>query len=131
MEVQKLKARLPSGREVGLVEALSFCYDISDTDFQILRALINLGPKTEDDLASVLKLSKASINRSVNKLISIGFVERVKDQGSKGGRPRYIYKAVDSDFLVEKMSKDFEYCAKLFSALTPSELKSFQKASGT
>ncbi len=42
MEVQKLKARLPSGREVGLVEALSFCYDISDTDFQILKALINM-----------------------------------------------------------------------------------------
>ncbi|MEM2662905.1 MAG: HTH-type transcriptional regulator Lrs14 [Metallosphaera sp.] len=110
-----------------MVEALSFCYDISDTDFQILKALINMGPKTEDDLASVLKLSKASINRSVNKLISIGFVERVKDQGSKGGRPRYIYKAVDAEALTDKIAKDFEYCAQLFSGLTPAELKSFPK----
>lgn len=123
MEVQKLKVRLPSGKEVGLVEALSFCYDISDTDFQVLLALVNYGEKTEDELAAALKLSKASINRSVNKLISIGFVERVKDQSTKGGRPRYIYKALAPDLLVTKIAKDFEYCAKLFSEITPHEIK--------
>lgn len=122
MEVEKLKARLPSGKEVGLIEALSFCYDVSDTDFVVLKTLINSGEKTEDELASVLKLSKASINRSVNKLISIGFVERVKDQNSKGGRPRYIYKPLDVNSLTEKISKDFEYCAKLFGEITPKEL---------
>jgi predicted transcriptional regulator len=122
MEVEKLKARLPSGKEVGLIEALSFCYDISDTDFVVLKTLINSGEKTEDELASALKLSKASINRSVNKLISIGFVERVKDQNSKGGRPRYIYKSLDVSALTEKVSRDFEYCAKLFGEITPKEL---------
>ncbi|ARM76655.1 HTH-type transcriptional regulator Lrs14 [Acidianus manzaensis] len=123
MEVQKLKVRLPSGKEVGLVEALSFCYDISDTDFQVLLALVNYGEKTEDDLASSLRLSKASVNRSVNKLISTGFIERVKDQNSKGGRPRYIYRALDADTLASKIAKDFEYCAKLFGEITPAEIK--------
>ncbi|MBW9140470.1 MAG: MarR family transcriptional regulator [Candidatus Aramenus sp.] len=122
MEVEKLKVRLPSGKEVGLIEALSFCYDISDTDFLVLKTLINAGEKTEDELASLLKLSKASINRSVNKLISVGFVERVKDQNSKGGRPRYIYKPLDPTLITQKIAKDFDYCAKLFGSIVPSEL---------
>lgn len=102
MEVQKLKVRLPSGKEVGLLDALLFCYDVSDTDFKVLKELITNGPKNEDDLASSLKLSKASVNRSLNKLLSIGFVQRMKDQSSKGGRPRFIYTAVNSEELVEK-----------------------------
>ena len=123
MEVQKLKVRLPSGKEVGLLDALLFCYDISDTDFKVLKELIKNGPKNEDELASSLKLSKASVNRSLNKLLSIGFVQRMKDQSSKGGRPRFIYTAINPDELVEKISKDFEYCAKIFISITPAELK--------
>ncbi|NON61175.1 HTH-type transcriptional regulator Lrs14 [Acidianus sp. RZ1] len=124
MEVQKLKVRLPSGKEVGLVEALGFCYDVSDTDFQVLLTLTSGGPKTEDELSASLKLSKASVNRSVNKLISIGFIERAKDQNSKGGRPRYIYKSIDPELMVSKIGKDFEYCAKLFGDLAHVEIKS-------
>jgi predicted transcriptional regulator len=117
VELETKKVKLPSGREMGLVEALNFCYDISDTDFQVLKLLLGAGTKTEDELAETLKLSKASINRSVNKLISIGFVERLKDTSSKGGRPRYLYKAIDVDKLIDKITKDFNYCAELFSGL--------------
>jgi len=117
------RVRLPSGKEVGLVEALSFCYDLSDTDFQVLKALLNSDGKNEDMLAEQLKLSKASINRSVNKLVSLGFVERMKDSSSKGGRPRYIYKAVPTERLMEKITNDFKRCAELFSSILPKELE--------
>jgi predicted transcriptional regulator len=123
MEVQKFKVRLPSGKEVGLLDALLFCYDISDTDFKVLKELIKKGPKNEDELAAELKLSKASVNRSLNKLLSIGFVQRMKDQSSKGGRPRFIYSAISSDEIVNKITRDFEYCAKIFISITPAELK--------
>lgn len=122
MELEVTKIRLPSGKEVGIIEALSFCYDISDTDFQVLKVLLNSEGKNEDSLAEMLKLSKASINRSVNKLVSLGFVDRVKDSSSKGGRPRYIYKAVSSDKLIEKIVNDFKRCAELFGQLIPKEL---------
>lgn len=124
MELEISRVRLPSGKEVGLVEALSFCYDLSDTDFQVLKALLNSDGKNEDMLAEQLKLSKASINRSVNKLVSLGFVERVKDSSSKGGRPRYIYKSIRVERLVEKITNDFKRCAELFSNVLPKELES-------
>jgi Predicted transcriptional regulator len=123
MELEISRVRLPSGKEVGLVEALSFCYDLSDTDFQVLKALLNSDGKNEDMLAEQLKLSKASINRSVNKLVSLGFVERMKDSSSKGGRPRYIYKAVHTERLMEKITNDFRRCAELFSSILPKELE--------
>ncbi|BFH72373.1 HTH-type transcriptional regulator Lrs14 [Sulfurisphaera javensis] len=122
MELEVTKIRLPSGKEVGIIEALSFCYDISDTDFQVLKVLLNSEGKNEDSLAEMLKLSKASINRSVNKLVSLGFVERVKDSSSKGGRPRYIYKAIPTEKLIEKIVNDFKRCAELFGQLIPREL---------
>lgn len=122
MQVQKLKVKLPSGKEVGLVDALLFCYDISDTDFKVLKELIKGGPKGEDELSANLKLSKASINRALNKLLSIGFVQRTKEQSSKGGRPKFIYSAISPDELINKISRDFEYCAKTFISLLPAEL---------
>lgn len=124
MELEISRVRLPSGKEVGLVEALSFCYDLSDTDFQVLKALLNSDGKNEDMLAEQLKLSKASINRSVNKLVSLGFVERMKDSSSKGGRPRYIYKSIPIERLIEKITNDFKRCAELFSNVLPKELES-------
>ncbi|MEM0304773.1 MAG: HTH-type transcriptional regulator Lrs14 [Saccharolobus sp.] len=124
MQIENIRVRLPSGKEVGLIDALNFCYDISDTDFQVLKTLINSGFKTEDELSEILHLSKASINRSVNKLVSLGFIERVKDSSSKGGRPRYIYKPIDANMIAEKMSKDFKYCADLFSSVIPQEIRS-------
>ena len=123
MELEITKIRLPSGKEVGLVEALSFCYGMSDTDFQVLKALINSEGKNEDMLTEQLKLSKASINRSVNKLVSLGFVERMKDSTSKGGRPKYIYKAIPTEKLIEKIRNDFRMCAELFSSVLPKELE--------
>lgn len=122
MELEVTKIRLPSGKEVGILEALSFCYDISDTDFQVLKILLGGEGKNEDTLAEILKLSKASINRSVNKLVSLGFVERVKDSSTKGGRPRYIYKAIPAERLIEKVVNDFRRCAELFGQLIPKEL---------
>lgn len=123
MESGSEKIKLPSGKEMALIDALNFCYDLSDTDFQILKILVNSGTKTEDELAEILKLSKASINRSVNKLIAVGFVERVKDTKTKGGRPRYLYKSISVDKLIEKISKDFNYCAEVFSNLVQKVFK--------
>ena len=122
MELEITKVRLPSGKEIGIIEALNFCYDISDTDFQVLKVLLSGEGKNEDALAEMLKLSKASINRSVNKLVSLGFIEKVKDTTTKGGRPRYIYKAIPIEKLVNKIVEDFKKCADLFAQILPKEL---------
>lgn len=122
MEVEFRKIRLPSGREVSLLDALNFCYDISDTEYKVLKTLITSGQKSEDELAEELSLSKASVNRALNRLVTLGFVKREKDQKSKGGRPRYLYSASGLDTIIGKISKDLSFCAENFSKLARTEL---------
>jgi predicted transcriptional regulator len=105
------KFKLPSGKEVKPLDVLRFCYDLSETDAQILEALLKLGPKPADELGQMLKVSKGTINRSVNKLAKIGLIMRIKETGNKIGRPRYVYSAPNFDELKDRLSKEIEECA--------------------
>jgi predicted transcriptional regulator len=123
------RVRLPSGREVDVMEALKFCYDLTETDVLVLKVLSSTEAKREDDIAKALSLSKASVNRSLNKLISVGLAERVKEQQSKGGRPRYLYKSPEPQVISEKMGRELRECADLFSRILPSILSSWSRPS--
>ncbi|MCG2907460.1 MAG: MarR family transcriptional regulator, partial [Sulfolobales archaeon] len=74
---------LPSGKELTLLDVLSFCYGLSETDVQVLMALLKSSPKSTEDLEQELQLSKASVNRSLNKLLSMELVKRIKETGNK------------------------------------------------
>lgn len=121
---ERTRVKLPSGKEVGVAEALKFCYDLSDTDIQVLQSLSTVNYQSEDEIAQSLRLSKASVNRSLNKLIAIGFCERMKDQAFKGGRPRYLYKALGGDELTRKILEDLKSCADIFSGALPKLINS-------
>jgi predicted transcriptional regulator len=102
--------KLPSGKEVKPLDVLRFCYDLSETDVQILELLLKLGPKPADELGQELKVSKGTINRSVNKLAKIGLIMRIKETGNKIGRPRYVYSAPNFDELKGRITKEIEEC---------------------
>ncbi len=108
------RIRLPTGREAAIVEALRFCYDLSETDAIILFTLLRGGEYTVDDLVQKLGLSKATINRGLSKLVEIGFVQRTREQRSRVGRPRYKYFVQDPRRVIERIIHDFEECAKTF-----------------
>ena len=115
------RIKLPSGKDAGLVDILSFCYGLSETDVQVLIALAKSGAKGTEDLEADLKLSKASINRSLNKLLEMGLVMRIKEPGNKAGRPRYLYKAKDYNELKQKILNDIKDCANKMSQLVDQE----------
>ncbi|MCY0859924.1 MAG: HTH-type transcriptional regulator Lrs14 [Sulfolobaceae archaeon] len=123
MEVEFKKIRLPSGREVSLLDALNFCYDIADTEYKVLKTILAEGEKTEDELAEELSLSKASVNRALNRLVTLGFIVREKEQKTRGGRPRYIYKSIGIDTIINRIAKDLSFCAENFSKLASIDLK--------
>lgn len=123
LEFSKFKVKLPSGKEVGVIDALTFCYGLSDTDVEVLKVLMEKENATEDDVSDRLGLSKASVNRSLNKLMSIGFIERERGQTPKMGRPRYVYKTADPNSMLERIKGDFHECARLFSSVISSLLK--------
>jgi predicted transcriptional regulator len=116
---------LPSGKELTLLDVLSFCYGLSETDVQVLMALLRSSPKSTEDLEQELQLSKASVNRSLNKLLSMELVKRIKETGNKAGRPKYLYSATNFDELKGKLIKEIEDCTNsirnlIMTQLTPS-----------
>ncbi len=113
-ELVEKRLRLPTGRDAALIEGLKFCYDLSETDAMILFELLKGGEYTVDDLKEKLKLSKATINRGLGKLVELGFVKRVREKRSRVGRPRYKYYIDNPEEIIERMIKDFEQCAQAF-----------------
>jgi predicted transcriptional regulator len=117
------RIKLPSGKDAGLVDILAFCYGLSETDVQVLMALTKGEAKGTEELESDLKLSKASINRSLNKLLEMGLVMRIKEPGNKAGRPRYLYKAKDYQELKDKILADIKHCADERAKLVENEFR--------
>ncbi|ARM76759.1 HTH-type transcriptional regulator Lrs14 [Acidianus manzaensis] len=118
MEVKKLKIKLPSGKEISFCNVLEFCYGINDTEYSILQMLIQLKESNEDEISSKLKLSRSTVNRSLNKLVEVGFVKRIKDNKSIG-RPKYIYVVQELNSINEKILKDLSECARIFGEILP------------
>ncbi len=108
------KFQLPSGREVDVAEGLRFCYDLSETDTQILIELLKGGEYSVDELAAKLGLSKATVNRSLNKLVELGFVSRRREKREGVGRPKFRYYIEEPQKVLEKIEKDIDTCAAEF-----------------
>jgi predicted transcriptional regulator len=124
------RIRLPSGKDAGLADVLAFCYGLSETDVQVLLALMRGEAKGTEEMEEELKLSKASINRSLNKLLEMEFVMRIKETGNKAGRPRYLYRAKDYSMLRGKMLEDIRACSSAMADLVERVLKSYSPSQG-
>jgi predicted transcriptional regulator len=122
-QISGSRIKLPSGKDAGLVDILSFCYGLSETDVQVLIALMKGDARGTEELESELKLSKASINRSLNKLLEMALVMRIKEPGNKAGRPRYLYKAKDYGELKSKILQDIKDCSEKMADLVNQEFK--------
>ena len=120
VETLQHKFLLPSGKGMTVLDVMKFCYSLSETEVLVLIALT--GPKTVEDLEQELKLSKAAVTRSLNKLLELDLVKRTKETGNRPGRPRYIY--LRQNELLNKIMNDVEICAKNMVELTKSQLLS-------
>jgi Predicted transcriptional regulator len=118
-----VRIKLPSGKDANLVDILSFCYGLSETDITVLLSLIKGAPRGTEEIEGELKLSKASINRSLNKLLEMNLVMRVKETGNKAGRPRYLYRARNYDELREKITTDIKDCSNKMEGLIQTVLR--------
>ena len=102
------KLIFPDGREVNVEELLSFLYNLGESEIQVLQVLMSSkGKLTSEEIANRLKVSKASVNKAINSLISKGLVEKEKvtEIEKKKGRPTFAY-YVRSDYINKKISED-------------------------
>lgn len=107
------KISFPDGREVDLHEFIAFMYGLSRSDVDILHLLLESKDKLDaDEIAEKLKVTKASVSKSLNNLLDKGLIERDKaeENEKRKGRPSYVY-WVDKDKLFAKLEKDLEKLA--------------------
>ncbi|PMB76350.1 MAG: transcriptional regulator [Fervidicoccus fontis] len=111
-ELKEEEIKLPSGKELTLYELVKFCYDFSETDLMILFKIIDK-KTTIEELSNDLKLSKATISRSLTNLLNLGFVVRNREIENYGvGRPKYTYYS-SKEIIESKLRKDMNKCAKI------------------
>jgi len=120
------RSRAPSGREITLSDVLRFCYDFSETDIQILLRLLKGDEYDVDTLASEMNLSKATVNRSLNKLVELGFASRRRAKKQSVGRPRSKYYISDKYEVIERLKREVRACTEamlteLYAALSEIE----------
>ncbi|ALG97223.1 putative HTH-type transcriptional regulator lrs14 [Sulfolobales Virus YNP2] len=103
---------LPSGKELTLFDVLRFCYGLSESEINILMTLLKSSPnpKLAEDIEQELQVSKAMVNKSLNKLLSLGLIKRTKEAGNRTGRPRYVYFIPDPVEFKAKLAKEIEDC---------------------
>jgi predicted transcriptional regulator len=99
---------------------------LTENDIKVLARLVNVNNKTTDDLSKELQVSKSAITLSLNRLMSLGLVQRTKEKGDNIGRPRYVYYITNFDTLKDKLVKEIEDCTNgirnLVQNLSPSFL---------
>ena len=104
------KITFPDGREVDIHEFIAFMYGLPKSDVEVLHLLLENKEKMDaDEIAEKLKVTKASVSKSLNNLLEKGLIERDKSEAEqkKKGRPSYVY-WVDKEKLLMKLEKDLE-----------------------
>ena len=107
------KITFPDGREVDIHDFIAFMYGLSRSDVEVLHLLLESKEKLDaDEIAERLKVTKASVSKSLNSLLDKGLIERDKseEEQKRKGRPSYVY-WVDKDKLYNKLEKDLEKLA--------------------
>ncbi|MGC9104961.1 MAG: helix-turn-helix domain-containing protein [Thermoprotei archaeon] len=98
------------GKELEPHSVLGFIYGLSESDVRVLHYLMETRKKaTIDELSSELKVSKASISKSLKSLYEKGLVkkDKVTEKENKKGRPSYVY-WVEVEELYAKVINDLE-----------------------
>ncbi|MEZ0289534.1 MAG: helix-turn-helix domain-containing protein [Sulfolobales archaeon] len=113
LQIDIPRCKLPSGKEVSIIDVIRFFFDLSETDITILLKILWESPKTLEELSREVSMSKASVSRSIAKLHAIGFVSRRKITGKNiRGRPRYVYE-VDREKVVRELKENVEKCSSI------------------
>jgi predicted transcriptional regulator len=107
MRSMERKVKFPNSRGVDVLTIFKFVYGLSNSELEILKLLVNTkGKLSAEDIASSLNISRNTVNKLVNLLLSKGLVLRDKEKGKTNGRPRLVYFATPG--IYSKMLTDLQ-----------------------
>ena len=100
---------------------------LGDSDFRVLEVLLHKGPLPVNTIGPIVDLTPGSISVAVDRLFAKGLVSRVESVEDRRVRivaltPR------GKDLIVPAFRKHAEQMRRVFSELTPKELRSLEAA---
>jgi predicted transcriptional regulator len=93
---------------------LMVAYGLSEADVDAFMKIVKSKEgKDVDSISSELGISKSRASLILKRLSDSGLIEKQKNSGSKGGRPKYLY-YINKDEVISKMIKRAkEICSDL------------------
>lgn len=75
-----------SEKGAGFTDLVGCLFSLNDLELEILNALENGAVMSLDDLAGIVGRNRTTVFRSIDKLISLGFIFKIISSLSRGGR---------------------------------------------
>ncbi|ARM76095.1 helix-turn-helix domain-containing protein [Acidianus manzaensis] len=106
-----------SEKSVLLRRFLMVAYGLSEADVDAFMKIVNSSEgKDVDAISADLGISKSRASLILKKLADAGLIEKQKNSGSKGGRPKFMY-YVDKKEVIDKMQKKAQEVCKDLSSI--------------
>jgi MarR family 2-MHQ and catechol resistance regulon transcriptional repressor len=100
---------------------------LGDSDFRVLEVLLHKGPLPVNTIGPIVDLTPGSISIAVDRLVAKGLVSRV--ESAEDRRVRIVALTVrGKDLIVPAFRKHSGQMRKVFSELSPEELRGFEVA---
>jgi MarR family 2-MHQ and catechol resistance regulon transcriptional repressor len=100
---------------------------LGDSDFRVLEVLLHKGPLPVNTIGPIVDLTPGSISIAVDRLVAKGLVSRV--ESAEDRRVRIVALTVrGKDLIVPAFRKHSGQIRKVFSELSPEELRGFEVA---
>jgi MarR family 2-MHQ and catechol resistance regulon transcriptional repressor len=97
------------------------------SDFGVLEVLLHKGPLPVNTIGPIVDLTAGSISTAVDRLVAKGLVSRV--ESAEDRRVRIVaLSARGKDLIASAFRKHSEQMKRVFSELSPEELRSLEKA---
>jgi MarR family 2-MHQ and catechol resistance regulon transcriptional repressor len=101
--------------------------DLGDSDFRVLEVLLHKGPLPVNTIGPIVGLTPGSISVAVDRLVKKRLVNRV--ESAKDRRIRIVsLTSTGKEVIVPAFRKHVAQMRKVFSELSPSELRSLESA---
>ena len=92
------------------VQLLKLCLGLSESDVEVLLALLDGGRRTAPEIAAALGLSRSSVSRALARLAELGLAEVERVRTGKPGRPRLVYRAAGDAY--ERIAARIDECVE-------------------
>ncbi|MHA1303687.1 MAG: HVO_A0114 family putative DNA-binding protein [Candidatus Heimdallarchaeaceae archaeon] len=98
-------------KDITCFDVIKILFALSDKEMEILACINHLQPVSIKEITEIIPKDRATISRSINRLMGIGIVRKEKVNLKQGGY-QYLYKSLPMDELKGKVKQTLDQVIK-------------------